>query len=198
MKKLLFFVFAFAFVTLCSCKDQHDIYKSYEITNGISYPGKALSPVFYSGFKKGEFSFALSPDPSIKEARIYWNNYTDSVVIPLHKNTDSVKYVMDPLEEGNYSFHIRTFNVNNQGSIPVEIIGRVYGDNFLKTLLNRTPKTALYDLDSYVLNIEWAGKASYEVKCIIEYLNTSDEIEQQEVPIDELNTTIERYKSGLK
>lgn len=196
MKKLLFFIFAF--VSLCSCKDQHDIYKSYEIVNGISYPGKAFSPLFYSGFKRGEISFAINPDPSIKEARIYWNNYTDSVVIPIDKNTDMVKYVMDPLEEGSYSFNIRTFNFHNQGSIPVEVIGRVYGDNFLKTLLNRTPIRALNDLDNYVLNIEWAGKASYEVKCVIEYVNKSDEIQQQEVPIDEMKTTVEGYKSGLK
>jgi hypothetical protein len=83
-------------------------------------------------------------------------------------------------------------------SVPAEVIGQVYGDNFLKTLFNRLPKTALLNPDDHVLTVEWAGQASHEVKCIVEYVNISDATVQEEIPIEEMNTVIEGYKSGLK
>ncbi|MDR2038046.1 MAG: DUF4998 domain-containing protein [Bacteroidales bacterium] len=194
MNKLLYIIIIV--ILTFSCKDQDDIYKEYRVPNSTVYPGKPISPGFRSGDGYAEISWLRGSDPSVSYARIYWNNYTDSVQVEIPENADTVRHRI-MLDEGNYAFSIKAFNSKDLASVPAEMIGKVYGDNFRATLFNRSAKNILYDPDTEVLTIEWVGQAENEVKCILKYVDIQDQAVQQSITLSEPTTVIENFKRGL-
>jgi hypothetical protein len=195
MKKILYIVIIA--VLAASCKDQDDIYKDYRVPNGTTYPGKPGSPECRPGDGRAEISWLRGNDPSITYARIYWNNYTDSVQVAVPEDADTIRFLIAPLAEGNYSFNIRTFNSDGEASVSAEVIGKVYGAAYRALLFNRIARTILFAPEINTLNIEWVGQAANEVECMLEYVNTQDAVVQLNIPLDAPATVIDDFKRGL-
>lgn len=79
--------------------------------------------------------------------------------------------MLNGLEEGSYAFTIYTYDPKGNKSIPINTVGRVYGNKYLNSLLTRILKSAFYIGDSLV--IEWGDPdgSSAGVKLIYEGLS---------------------------
>ena len=152
MKNIIYVIFIGIIVGFSSCKSQEDIYEEYVVPNGLLYPGQALKPVAKPGNKRIEISWNRGTDPRVKKARIFWNNYTDSVELTVAQDMNIVSYIIDPIAENTYSFMIHTYDVDGNMSIPVEVMGVVYGDSYRNRLVNRILKSTFYDGLDLTLN----------------------------------------------
>jgi hypothetical protein len=139
-----------------ACKKMDATYKNFVVPAGITYPGKANSLVAHSGINRIQLSWLRGTDPKVVKARIFWNNFTDSVEVAIAANQDVINYTIENLPENTYSFIVKTYDIKGNVSIPVEAIGTSYGESYKKTLLNiSVSKTTVSVGDS--LAITWGA-----------------------------------------
>jgi hypothetical protein len=114
-------------------------YKEYLEGGEIIYPGKADSLTAHPGKNRIELQWLIKSDPSISSAIIYWNNKEKSREIPISRTqgTDTVKVLLENLEEQTYTFEVYTLDRDRNKSVAAEIIGAVYGNKYRSTLINR-------------------------------------------------------------
>lgn len=152
MKNAIYAIFIGAVLGFSSCTSQSDIYEDFVVPNGLIYPGPAQQPVVHPGANRIKFTWARGTDPRVQKARIFWNNYTDSVEFDVPADVDTVSYILDPISENTYSFMIHTYDDEGNESIPIEVLGTVYGDNYRSMLSNRLLKSTYYDGQDLTLN----------------------------------------------
>ncbi|WP_295128728.1 DUF4998 domain-containing protein [uncultured Chitinophaga sp.] len=180
-----------------ACRDMDDNYKDYIVNGGITYPGKPQKVSLHPGNNRAMLQWLKGTDPKVVKARIFWNNYTDSVELDMPSKGDTVNYTFATLPEGDYTFNIRTYDEKNNASIPVEISGRVFGATYGGTLLNR-PVSASELAFSGSLKIGWGspdtvnGAFAMEVK----YINVAGAETITRFGIKETNTEITDFKPG--
>lgn len=153
MKKLIYILIAGIVWSFSSCKDMDSIYQEYIVPNGLTYPGKALNPVVYAGNNRVKISWLRGSDPNVVKARIYWNNYTDSVDVDVPAGEDTISCIIGNLPENTYSFFIRTYDVKGNISIPAEARGTSYGEKYQAGILNRAINNAI--ITGTTVKIEW-------------------------------------------
>ena len=117
-------------VILGACGDMDETYRHFWEDGEKIYPAAADSVRMYPGKNRAILSWIIYGDPSIVEAKIYWENRTDSLTIPLQTTggVDSITISIDDLQERSYSFDIYTYDNRGNRSIPRSIVGNVYGD----------------------------------------------------------------------
>lgn len=154
MKNLFYAIVLLIICSFTACKDMDSTYAQYIVPNGITYPGKALNPIAYTGNSRVKIQWIKGADPSITYAQVFWNNYTDSLKVEIPKEGDTVTCFIGPLEENSYSFMIHTYDGKGNVSIPVEVIGTAYGNEYLQMLTNRGIKNAQTNSNSELI-LKW-------------------------------------------
>lgn len=139
MNRILYYI-TIVFITgaFASCEKMDETYKEFIIPNGIVYPGKATSAVVCPGKYRAKVAWLRGADPKVTKAKVFWNNYTDSVGVDIPEGLDSIGCLVEPLEENTYTFIIKTYDNDGNVSIPVEVSGKVYGDIYQSGLYNRS------------------------------------------------------------
>lgn len=179
-----------------TCKNQENIFEEYIVPGGLYYPGKALEAEAYSGKERIKIEWQNSADPKVTKARIFWNNYADSVEIPINAGMKVISKIIEPLEEKEYSFRIRTYDDEGNVSIPVEVNGVAYGAFYESQLLNRSVKSSRYYELSSILKVEWGNAAISEVGIQLEYMDTKGDIRTMTVANTETTTEIADFNGG--
>jgi hypothetical protein len=112
-------------------------YREFIVPGGLIYAGKPENPTVHPGYNRVKISWTKSSDPNVTSARIFWNNYTDSVPADIPESGNTVDVIINNLPEKFYSFFIKTFDDEGNASIPTEVLGTVYGEKYRTGLLNR-------------------------------------------------------------
>ena len=139
MKKIYRYtvMLALAICTLSACKKMDSIYKDFIVPGGLPYAGRVTKPVIQSGRQRIKISWLRGADPNVNLARIYWNNYTDSVNVPIPATGDTISVIIANLEEKPYTFVARTYDDKGNKSVAVELLGESYGDKYQSLLVTR-------------------------------------------------------------
>jgi len=193
---LLFMVFT-GISCFVACKKMDGTYSQYIVKGGIQYPGAAKTAVVRSGNKRAELVWVNSSDPKVIGAKVYWNNFRDSVTIPITANMDTIRYTFSNLAENFYSFTIRTYDASGNKSVPVEVSGNVYGDSYQARILER-PVSAAFLKTSDALSITWndADTVTGAIKTEVEYTSTSGAVKTTIFPARQIVTEIADYQQG--
>jgi len=153
MKKIFFFIALF-FLAFSACKKMDSMYRDFVVPGGMSYVGKANSPKAYVGHNRIKISWLRGADPNVIKARIFWNNYIDSVEVNIPPTGDTISVIIDNLPEKSYSFIIKTYNSEGLSSVPIELIKPVYGARYQASLLNRPIKSSIMDAQG-IVTLQW-------------------------------------------
>ncbi|MGV3762207.1 DUF4998 domain-containing protein [Parapedobacter sp.] len=145
-----------ALLVMAGCKKMDDTYKKFVVPSGITYVERAKMVKTYSGLNRIQFGWKAPADPNVTHARIYWNNYLDSVALEIPEDADTVSYLLD-IPEGNYSFIVKTYDDEGHQSVPVEVQGRSIGEAFLSNMFNRPLSRAFVDNADGQLQLFWGG-----------------------------------------
>ena len=197
MKKIAYIVLAGIISGFVSCKSLDSIYEEYIVPNGLSYPAIALDAEAHPGNKRIEIAWRNGADPKVTKARISWNNDTEWTEIDnITPEMDVISRIIEPLEEDTYTFMIRTYDAKGNVSVPVEVTGAVYGELYGRSLVNRSVKSALYDNDESVFQLEWNSADATEVGIELSYTDVSGSSRTLPVDPSETAATISDLKVG--
>ncbi|WP_162618535.1 DUF4998 domain-containing protein [Pedobacter yulinensis] len=166
------------------------------IKGSITYVGTPDSVKIYPGNKRMKMTWRLS-DPSATLAKVYWNNKSDSLVVPvkLAAGSDLMELMFDNMKEGTYSFDILMFDNKNNRSVSKNVVGRVYGDTYVNTLLGRPVKQAVFDKEK--VTVSWGIADQTAIAAEISYRDKSGTRLSVRVPPDSMTTTLKNYSMSL-
>lgn len=141
-----------------SCSDM-DEYKGYMDEGEITYTGKIDSLTVFSGKNRVMVQGLFTADPKINEAHIYWNNREDSTVVPVNRTAgvDTMRHIIDGLQEKVYNFEVITRDSRGNKSLPVNTNARVYGERYQNSLNNRPVIVSELFAGNQQTNIEYGS-----------------------------------------
>lgn len=198
MKKTFYLLLVFfCSVSYYSCKKMDDTFKEFVVPGGIIYPGKATAPIAYPGKNRVMLSWQKGTDPNVSKARIYWNNFTESIDVNVDPEDKIINVVIEELKEQSYTFTIVTYDFEGNKSVSVEINCDVFGEHYASGLVNRVVE--LSDLDSdgrLILQMNNAAILNGAIYTEFYYTNISEEEIIKKVPAELLVDTLFDYKRG--
>ncbi|MDR3245310.1 MAG: hypothetical protein LBT50_02630, partial [Prevotellaceae bacterium] len=199
MKKILYLIIVIVVGFSYSCKEMDRTYEEYIVADGLVYPQRADSLKVYSGFYKARITWLKAKDPNVVKARIYWNNYTDSIDVSIPADRDVVSVDINNLLENTYTFYVITYDNEGNESIPTEVTGTVFGDNYVLSLAIRPiTSDAISVLGAW--KITW-GNASVRDGAIsteLEYQKRDGTKNTITIPSSEPITTISDVEPGTE
>src|SRR5690554_6500532 len=137
MKRILIMGLVLMLGSLTGCKEMDGKYKDFIVPGGLEYVGKPNQVKVYPGRNRVMMKWLKGSDPKITVTRVYWNNYADSLELNIDPSKDTVEVLINDLEEKNYSFFLRSFDNQGNTSVPLEVMARVFGNQYANNLLNR-------------------------------------------------------------
>jgi len=192
----LFLIFMGIVLIFSTCKDPDSLFKEYVVPGGLYYPAMALNPEAYSGKNRINITWENGSDPKVVKARIFWSNDTESVEVPISPDMKIISKMIEPLEENEYTFKIRTYDADGNISNPVEINGVAYGDMYAGNLLNRPVRSAVYyDLINGI-QVRWNEPYEKEAFLQLDYKDTEGVSRTLQVDRTESITTILDFEDG--
>lgn len=190
-KKTIFAVtFAFLLCSMGGCETLEDTYKDFIGYGEITYIGKADSVKTRGGRNRIELSWLLISDPKVSNYKVFWNDGSDSISGDVVKTdqVDTVRIMFNDLKENYYQFDIFMFDNFGNSSIRSTQIGRVYGDEYGRMLLNRTYSSSKRDGKDLI--IEWMSAESDLHGVELKYNNTFGEMVMKFVPGETTTDTL--------
>ena len=143
-------------VLFAACDKMDSTYRGFIVKDGVTYPGKATSPMVAPGRNRVRINWLRGTDPSVTHATIFWNNYADSLAVMIPASGDTVTALIGNLPEKSYSFEIVTYDEDGNPSVPVELLALVYGGQYEANLLNRPVVSSLTDVSGDV-TVVWGS-----------------------------------------
>lgn len=148
---------------ITGCSKMNDTYQEFLEDGVIKYVGKADSVQILPGKNRLHLRWLRSADPSVSHAMVYWNNRTDSVKVTIDRNQDTIVVPLENMPEGSYTFEIYTFDDLGNTSVPVEAVGRTYGEQYENTLLPRIAESTEF-LDAETLKVFFTNVSDTTLK----------------------------------
>jgi hypothetical protein len=184
---------------LSSCTKEDD-YKRATKNGEIYYPGRADSVSAQGGNGRIQLRIELSSDPLITKVKAFWNNDADSAEMKVTKTNgkDVVNMLINNLNQGTYNFSVYSYTSDNARSVVKNVSGMVYGENYLKTLSNRTIKLMVLSPDGNKVIIDWNGAIAGEKAIELKYLDREGLAKTLIVPGGTMKTELSDYQDGGK
>ena len=141
-KNIIAILFILLTIGLYSCKDMNSIQDQYLENGEIDYVGRLDSIKTYSGKDRIKFEYWIT-DPRSTKLHITWNQpeaMEKTITIPVHEASEMLEYTLggdSDLVENNYTFIFVSESDAGVLSIPMEVLGNVYGDMYQESLTSR-------------------------------------------------------------
>lgn len=138
-RHILLFILPAIIVWIASCGEMDEHYKEFLEGGEKIYPAKADSAKVHPGRHRLQLTWLVLADPKVKRAKVYWNNRKDSIAVEIKKTSsvDTVKVMLNDLDESSYVFEIIAYDDQGHASMVTEVVGSAYGDDYEKSLLLR-------------------------------------------------------------
>jgi hypothetical protein len=190
-----FLLCLYSLAAVQSCTDQYE-FRKFIKGGEITYTGKMDSVKVFSGRNRMKLKGRLNSDPKINSYTIYWSSRKDSINVPVNRENgkNDVTKIMEGLEENIYNFEIRTFDTNGNRSVPVYISGKVFGERYQNSLVNRSVQKNEYF--GYSLGIDFvstdltSGAFTTEIK----YTTESNQEKTIFAPVASNSVLLDNYK----
>lgn len=175
-----------------ACSKMDSTYIDFTKKGSITYVGSADSVKVHSGKNRMKLSWKII-DPSATKALIYWNNKSDSLLVPvaISKAPNLMEVWLNDMNEGSYSFNITLFDNKNNKSIVVNAVGQVYGNNYLNSLLARPVKHAIYEKDT--VKITWGTPDVTVIGTEMKYTDKQNVVQVLRIPVDSVITKLDQF-----
>lgn len=174
-----------------SCTREDD-WKKYVPESPRIYPGAASNAVPSPGKNRIKLTWQLVSDPTITQAKVFWNNGNDSagMAVVRTQGVDTVSIIIDKLQETSYTFDIYTYDKEGNKSVPAYASGRVYGSKYESSLLNRPVMNVNYVADAKILVISWGVADTVNTGTKLWYTNESGSPQELTVDANTYSTII--------
>jgi hypothetical protein len=180
-----------------ACSDMDATYKDLIKDGETTYVGKADSVQVGPGNKRLQLFWWLSADPQVKKVRVFWNNRNDSLEVPVAYKGEpqQMNVIVENLTEGDYTFEMITYDDRGNKSVTTEVQGKVYGDFYTSSLVNR-PLLNIDFFDHNVRMILWKDAAQRAIGTELNYVDREGISQTTIVPATEDTTKIPDIMPG--
>lgn len=180
----------------CTAIDHH--YRDYLENAEKIYPGRADSISFKPGYNRAAIRALISTDSRIVKMRISWGSDKSFETNISSEDIANYKEVIIPnIDEGIYTFEVRTFDSQGNQSMRSEIFGRVYGDNYRANLNNRILSNARRDANDQII-LNWFAESSDStlLGTVVSYLTEAGDSARVFTGANINETPIPNFKEG--
>ncbi|HWK03415.1 MAG TPA: DUF4998 domain-containing protein [Puia sp.] len=199
--KITLLISALAVWTGCSKK--YTDYKSFLNGQESVYPAAVTNVSIYPGNYRLKLQWNASSDPSITRYIVYWNNYSDSLIVSAksHNPTDTIRCLINNLQEYTYTFFINTYDSAGNKSITKEVDNaRVYGAIYQNSLHNRPINAANYQGYNFpnanTLRLYFLQPDTVNISTHIKYTDNGGNIVDAYLPPDSSSITLANFQLG--
>jgi hypothetical protein len=182
-------------IAVASCTGFDD-YKKYLEGGEIVYPQKADSLKTWPGRNRILLEW-VSIDPKVMTYAVYYSQagVTDSLFVPaVHSgiySIDTMRLMIEGLEETSYRFKILAYDRQNNVSIPVVTEETVYGSFYESLLFNRGIEKIT--MENHRLTIRWYSVFDGEIGVKSTYKATDNTVKTLWIPAGESTTVIDDF-----
>jgi hypothetical protein len=178
-----------------ACDDMMDVHQKYIEGGEIIYSPKVNYLVSYNGKGRVQLQVWLLESPNVRSVDVFWNNYADSLIVPVTPSTGlDVVTVSIPLkEERSYTFYVRTTDIFGNHSLSEMISATSYDSVYASVLTNRGVNGSLACGET---EIQWFGIADDYACSEVRYTGVNDEVQIVQVLPNETTTRISDAKAG--
>jgi len=155
-----------------SCKEQDSVYEEFLVPNGHTYPQKPDSLQAFAGYERLRITWRRAADPTVERAIVYWNNYTDSIVVDIDRTDETIAVDIDNLRETTYTVYVKTIDHKGNMSIPSQTTGTPYGPNYILSATDRSVSRAVRN-DELVGTVTWGSRTTDLLYSEIRYKTAS-------------------------
>lgn len=197
-KKVTFYLVMTLLIGVYSCAVNDD-YKKFVEEGEVSYTGKIDSLKIFPGRNRVKVEGLIISDPKVAEVRVYWNNFKDSIRIPVVRTTEPnvISESIQNLAENVYNFEVRTFDTKGNGSISQNVTANTYGERYQASLINRTIISSIPDGNELTINFADMDRNSGVIGSEIIYTSSVNGLEKTVfVDIDAFRVILPDYKVG--
>ena len=194
MKKI--FSIVFFSVLLFSCGRQDTVYKEFVKEGGYIYPAKPIELTASSGYQRIFLEWMAPMDPSIRTTKLFWDNYTDSLVFSISDYKDgSLMAEVAGLDDRSYTFDVVNYDAAGHRSLAAEITTTPFGESWLLSHSERSFVSAEMDGDHALVKM---GKSTDEmVATKFRYVTDSGEtVESDYMKADEVEFSLPNALKG--
>lgn len=161
LKKYYLQLIALAFIAVvlmrCTPIDYH--YSDYLENAERIYPGRVDSISFKPGNNRGAIRALISTDSRVVKVQVSWIGGSFETPITPEDIGKYKEFTIPEIDEGIYTFEIRTYDNEGHQSMRSEIFGRVYGSTYTNNLNNRIIYDAVRNEDDELL-LNWIPEAA--------------------------------------
>ena len=180
-----------------SCTKMDD-YLKYVDGARRTYTGKLDTAYFNPGHNRMEFHGELSSDPKVTKIGIFWETVEgkQNMILDVdYKQDKSVSHIFMDMPEGSYNFTVYTYDAEGNSSIPTNVAGTSYGENYINGLYNRVVKSSEV-IDGDIV-IEWYGASEDSPYSEVTYTTADDEEKTVIVESNQDMTTLADAKNNI-
>ena len=187
MKKIYLALMPLICTLFFSCENVMDIHQEYIKDGEIIYATKLDTTYFVAGNGRVQFNYRIFNAPNVEFINVYWNDFQDSLAIPVNLIPDTVKgtQMITNLEEKAYTFYAQTEDKYGNKSLMSNGFASSYGEKYQATLTNRRVRNLSVSATGGTIN--WYSGADGLVKNEIRYTDKSGNIQTVAMPANEGN-----------
>lgn len=196
MKYIVNVIMLVSFITFTACSGMNDIIEEYLDRGEINYIGRADSATCDGGLYRARLTWKVGKDVRIEKCKISWNMGADSLIYPIDKESLINGYASVELsfkEEGEYVFNLVQMGEKGFPSIPQEVIGKVYGDKYVASLIPRSVSGAVIENKVATLTVGVVDDCYYSE---VIYVDKNGNNQTIRVEPDVTSITIDNYTWG--
>jgi hypothetical protein len=166
-------VFIATGLMFASCSDMNELSDKFLDEGALIYAAKVDSVATHPGFNKIELEFIVKTQ-RIETLQIFWNNGENHVEIQVGNTPGTYRKIIENLSEDTHVFNIVSIDSYGNKSLPVEVLGKAYGDNYKQSRTERIIRDIEVEGDNGV--ITWNTSTPEDlVYTEVRYITTSDE-----------------------
>jgi hypothetical protein len=184
---------------MAACGGMTDNYQQYLEGGEIFYPGKPDFIQVHPGKNRIELQWRIVSDPSIASVVVYWNNKRSSQTVPVSRTggIDTVKVIIENLEEQTYTFEIYAMDAEGRRSVAAQAIGAAYGEKYRQSLLNRAIGSITLTEEEN-LKILWGPADAGTVEEEITWTDAGGNTRSVNLPVDSAGVLLDDYDLSIK
>jgi len=196
--KILWYPAIIVLCIVCAHCTKYDEYKKYMPDGEIIYPQKADSVKIYPGNKRVLLEWVIV-DPKVTSCKVFYEHegIQGEMVVPINAGSnfenDTIRVIIPDLEETVYVFKIVSYDDFGNSSLSVEVEGRVFGEMFERSLLNRVLNKVKYK-ETEGLTLEWFAADANEIGIKFDYTDTNGNHQTMVVDQPEMSTLLPDFK----
>jgi len=189
-------------LSVVSCSKKATDYRSFLDGTELTYPGAISNFKYQPGNRRLQLTWNPSPDPSVSKYVVRWNNNADSLSVNAtsHNPADTVKVLIDKLDEYPYTFFINSYDAEGNKSVVGELDNaRVYGSVYQGGLHNRMPDPTtpyVYNNNDGTVQLNFSQPDTINITTKISYTNEAGTVKQTAIVPSASSVVLDSHKPG--